>query len=313
MTYEAAPLFEDVAEAPEGGKANWCVAADGVKIRAAHWATGEDRGTIFVFPGRTEYIEKYGRTVYELREAGYAALVVDWRGQGLAQRVCKDPAVGHIRHFSDYQLDVMALIAYARSQNLPKPWFLLAHSMGGCIGLRTIIAAAPFNAVAFSAPMWRIQMSQSSAIMAPFAAKISTLLGRHESIAPTQSRVTMIAKRHFAGNDLTNDPEMFAYLRRQHDAHPELTLGGPSIGWYLEADRENEAIDHLPSPDLPAIAFLGSDERIVDPERIKSRMSRWPNGELVLLPNGRHELLIELPHIREMVLQRSLALFSANA
>lgn len=313
MIYEAAPLFDDVAEAPGGGQAAWCVAADGVRIRVAHWATENARGTVFVFPGRTEYIEKYGRTVYELRKAGYAALVVDWRGQGLAQRVCKDPAVGHIRHFSDYQLDVVALIAYARSQNLPKPWFLLAHSMGGCIGLRTIIAAAPFNAVAFSAPMWRIQMSRSSAIMAPFAAKISTLLGRHESIAPTQSRVTMIARRHFAGNDLTSDPEMFAYLRRQHEAHPELTLGGPSIGWYLEAARENEAIDHLPSPDLPAITFLGSDERIVDPESIKSRMSRWLNGELVHIPNGRHELLIEVPHIREMVLQRSLALFAANS
>ncbi len=106
------------------------------------------------------------------------------------------------------------MIAYARSQNLPKPWFLLAHSMGGCIGLRTVIAAAPFNAVAFSAPMWRIQMSRSSAIMAPFAAKISTLLGRHESIAPTQSRVTFVARSHFAGNDLTSDCEMFAYLRR---------------------------------------------------------------------------------------------------
>jgi len=149
--------------------------------------------------------------------------------------------------------------------------------------------------------------------MAPIAAKISTLLGRQESIAPTQSRVTFIARRHFAGNDLTSDPEMFAYLRRQHEAHPELTLGGPSIGWYLEADRESEAIDDLRSPDLPAITFVGSDERIVDPERIKTRMSRWPNGELVQIPNGRHELLIEQPHIREMVLQRSLALFSANA
>lgn len=312
MTYEAAPLFEDVAEAPEGGEAVWCVAGDGVKVRVAHWATDKDRGTVFVFPGRTEYIEKYGRTAYELRNAGFAALVVDWRGQGLAQRDCKDPAVGHVRHFSDYQLDVVALISYARSQGLPKPWFLLAHSMGGCIGLRAIIAASPFMAAAFSAPMWGIQMSRSSAIMAPIAAKISTFLGRHESIAPTQSRETLVARRHFYGNDLTSDPEMFAYMRRQYEAHPELTLGGPSIGWFLEADRENLAMDTLPSPKIPSIAFLGSDERIVDPERIKSRMARWPNGELVHIPNGRHELLIELPHIREMVLERSLALFSAN-
>lgn len=313
MTYEAAPLFDDVAEAPQGGQAAWCVAADGVRIRAAHWSTENARGTVFVFPGRTEYIEKYGRTVYDLHKAGYAALVVDWRGQGLAHRVGDDPAIGHVRHFSDYQLDVVALIAYARSQKLPKPWFLLAHSMGGCIGLRAIVAATPFKAVAFSAPMWGIQMSRSSAIMAPIAAKISTLLGRHESIAPTQSRVTFVARQHFLGNDLTSDPEMFAYLRRQYQAHPELTLGGPSIGWFLEADRENQAMDLMPSPTIPAITFLGSDERIVDPARIKSRMSRWPNGELVQIPNGRHELLIELPHIREMVMRRSLALFSANA
>jgi lysophospholipase len=57
----AAPLFDDIAEGPAGGSALWCEAHDGLRIRIALWRAKAEKGTIFVFPGRTEYIEKYGR------------------------------------------------------------------------------------------------------------------------------------------------------------------------------------------------------------------------------------------------------------
>ena len=87
-----------------------CVAADGVKVRAAHWATSGDRGTIFVFPGRTEYIEKYGKDADELLSRGLATLVIDWRGQGLADRLIDNTDLGHVGQFTDYQRDVAAMV-----------------------------------------------------------------------------------------------------------------------------------------------------------------------------------------------------------
>ena len=60
-----APFHADVAEAPEGAEAYWIVAADGTRLRAVAWRGGT-AGTAVIFPGRTEFAEKYGRVVRRL-------------------------------------------------------------------------------------------------------------------------------------------------------------------------------------------------------------------------------------------------------
>ena len=138
-TPQPAPLFADVGAGPADGAAYWLTASDGVRIRIGVWqaAPGVDvRGTVLLFCGRTEYVEKYGRTAAELAEAGYHTIAIDWRGQGLADRLTHDPMSGHVHRFTDYQNDVAAMVQAATDLDLPKPWFLLGHSMGGGIGLR---------------------------------------------------------------------------------------------------------------------------------------------------------------------------------
>ena len=46
----------------------------------------------------------------------------------------------------------------------------------------------------------------------------------------------------FAGNVLTTDAEMWDYMRQQALAHPELALGGPSLGWLKAALAECHAL-----------------------------------------------------------------------
>ena len=82
---EAAPFHADVADAPEGARAFWLTAADGVRLRAVVWAGGA-RGTAVIFPGRTEFAEKYGRVAGRAgRRAASSVAVIDWRGQGLSR------------------------------------------------------------------------------------------------------------------------------------------------------------------------------------------------------------------------------------
>jgi alpha-beta hydrolase superfamily lysophospholipase len=86
-----APFNREVSEGPQNVEAFWAVAKDGVRLRLAHWRPVEaPKGTIFLLQGRSENLEKYGRTDEKLVEAGYAIFAIDWRGQGLSDRLAED-------------------------------------------------------------------------------------------------------------------------------------------------------------------------------------------------------------------------------
>jgi len=307
-----APLYNDMAEGPEGGRAFWLTASDGVRIRAAHWPGG-DAGSVLLFPGRTEYIEKYGRTAKTFATHGYGTVAIDWRGQGLADRLSKDRSLGHIGAFTDYQRDVAAVLEMARALDAPRPWFLLAHSMGGCIGLRALHEGLPVAGAMFTAPMWGLSIPPR---MRPVAWGLSWLSHRFTagtSYAPGTDRKTYVLIAPFEDNVLTTDPDNYAYMQRHAREHPELTIAGPSLRWLFEALVETRRLRATSPPDVPALTFLGTNERVVDPRPIRQMMARWPNGELVEVPGSEHEVLIEKPEIRALFFSRATAFMQAHA
>ena len=309
---EIAPLYDDVAMAPEGGAAYWLNTVDAVRIRVGVWDKGE-KGTVFLFTGRTEYIEKYGQTAAQLQARGYAMITQDWRGQGLSDRLLDDPAKGHVMHFTDYQHDVAAMVDAARELNLPEPFYLLAHSMGGTIGLRALINGLDVKAAAFSAPMWGILFS---APVKPLALGLSwsyRSIGLGHKYAPGTSANSYVVTAPFSGNQLTTDPEMYAYMQNQAKTYPQLPLGGPSMHWLFEALTDCNSLATLPSPDIPTISFLGSNERIIDSKAVVSRMQNWPKGQLVMLDGAEHEVLMENPSIRGAALDQMCRLFQEHS
>ena len=307
-----APLYNDLAEGPADGRALWLTTPDRVRIRVAIWNAGGPAGTVFVLPGRTEYVEKYGRTATDLAAAGFATLCIDWRGQGLSDRALPDAMVGHVTDFAEYQTDLDMAVGFARAENLPQPFFLMPHSMGGCIGLRSLTRDLPFQAAAFSAPMWGILMADALRPVAGALATASRWFGFHHHYAPGTNARTYVLAAPFADNTLTSDPDMWDYMRRQALAHPDLSLGGPSYGWLKAALDECAALARLPSPATPTITALGSRERIVDTRPIHTRMARWPGGRLDLHPGAEHEVLMEKPAIRHAFTQSAIQLFNEN-
>ena len=314
---ETAPLHEAVALAPAGGRAYWLRTEDGVRIRIAIWpgpTAGQPalRGTVLLFPGRTEYIEKYGPAAADLAARGYAMLAVDWRGQGLADRVIPDPLKGHIGHFDAYQRDVRAVVAAARAQGLPEPYYLMAHSMGGTIGLRAVHNGLPVAAAVFSAPMWGILLPPPVAAIAPALANLLCGLGFGRTYAPGTGPVTYVLKVPYADNMLTKDPEMWDFMVRQLHEVPALTLAGPTFGWLRAGLRECAALAALPAPDLPAFASIGTDERIIDPAPVRALMGRWTNGHLMLIEGGEHEVMMETPARRTSFYDAAALLYGAR-
>lgn len=307
-----APLYHDVADAPTDGRAFWLKASDGVRIRVGLWRNDGARGTVFLLPGRTEYVEKYGRAAEELRLRGYAMLTVDWRGQGLADRPLEDKMSGHVGDFAEYQLDMDAMLVFARAQRLPEPYYMIAHSMGGCIGLRSLMRGLPFKAAAFTAPMWGILIA---AWMRPLAIALTTAsrwLHFDNRYAPGTGAKTYVLEAPFTGNSLTTDAEMWDYMRQQALAHPDLTLGGPSLGWLKAALTECHALTQLPSPEVPALVALGMQERVVDVAPIHARMTVWPRGTLDIYQGCEHEVLMERASARDNFFESATKLFHKN-
>ncbi|MFQ1700088.1 alpha/beta hydrolase [Loktanella agnita] len=309
---ETAPYYDDIARAAEGGAAHWLTTSDGLRIRVGHWKPENAKGTVLIFPGRTEFVEKYGQTARALHDQGYASIAIDWRGQGIADRMTPNRAVGHVGQFADYQKDVEAVMAFVKAIDLPRPYFLIGHSMGGCIGLRSLLEGLDVNAAMFSAPMWGIQMSTALRPVAWGLSAVSTSLGFDQSLAPGQFEQSYVLRAPFMGNTLTTDAEMYDVMRDQLKAHPDLALGGPSLRWLNTSLREMHGLSTRPAPAVPCTTFLGRDEGIVDPVRIRDRMGAWPDGTLRVISGGRHEMLMDTPQIRNPIISETVALFDAN-
>ena len=91
------------------------------------------RGTVALFQGRAEYIEKYFETIEDLLERGFEVVTLDWRGQGGSARELAEQHKSHVDDFAQYQRDLAAFLARMKRLDCPKPWFALAHSTGGAI------------------------------------------------------------------------------------------------------------------------------------------------------------------------------------
>ena len=309
---ENAPFFDDIASGPQGGAAHWVTTSDGLTIRVAHWTGADVKGTILLFPGRTEYIEKYGPAAAGFLSRGYATVAIDWRGQGISQRTTENPILGDVADFKDYQKDVAAALAHVRNLNLPEPYYLVAHSMGGCIGLRALMEGLPVKAAAFSAPMWGILMAPAMRPLAWAISSASRVMGFEQKMAPGQETSAYVTRIVFEENTLTSDLEMFTLMQTQVKSQPDFVLGGPSLRWLNESLREMRGLAGKPSPDMPCVTFLGSDEEIVDPAAIRVRMAHWTDGALHLLSGGRHEVLMETPQMRGLVFDEIAALFDKH-
>ncbi|MEM7074234.1 MAG: alpha/beta hydrolase [Pseudomonadota bacterium] len=306
----SAPLYDDLVKGPEGGRAFWIHSGDGVRLRAAIWPRDTARGTVLCFPGRTEYVEKYAEAAMSFAGADLATATIDWRGQGLADRLCADPLLGHVDHFSDYQKDVAAFRTLAEAQGLPRPWYVIGHSMGGAIALRAVIGGLPVTAAVFSAPMWGIRMTPPLRALAWSLSWSSRRLGLDQTYAPTTSADPYVLTEDLQSNRLTSDPAMWQFMRDMLDRHPELGLGGPSLRWLHEALKECRALMQIPPPDLPALCYAGSEEAIVDTDVMRDRMARWRHGDFLSIPGARHEILMEAPIFRNQTIAAILDTFA---
>ncbi len=283
-----------------------------MRLRLVHWPKDGATATVLLFPGRTEYCEKYGRVVRDLQAKGYAVLGIDWRGQGLSDRVTDDARLGHVGAFADYQKDVAAFINAAEKLDLPAERFLLAHSMGGCIGLRALINGLVVERVVFSAPMWGIYIAPLMTPIANVLPPLAERFGHDLQTVPGTRPHSYIGDTPFLINLLTSDRSHYDYMAAHGKAFPEFALGGPTLHWFGEARAEMQALLAAPRPEVDVATFMGTNEMVVDPDAIREMHEDWPSGQLHIIEGGKHEMMLETPEIRGAFMAAMFSFFETG-
>jgi lysophospholipase len=253
-----------------------------------------------VFQGRAEFIEKYFETVRDLRARGFAVATLDWRGQGLSDRVLGDRQKGYVRDFYQYGIDLDTFMDQVVLPDCPPPIYAIGHSMGGAILLRACHDGRRwFDRIVLSAPMIDLPKKSQSTFARP-ALKLMKLLGRRSAYIPGADDQP-IARQKFLGNVLTSDPVRFARNVAILEAEPALGLGGPTVGW---ADAALRAMKKFSSPSYPAalrqpilIAAAGHDQ-VVSTTAIENFAGNLLAGAHLILAGAKHEILQEQDQYR---------------
>src|SRR5262245_26179607 len=286
--------------APSGAITGTFKSRDGVRLRFARWepTRGPKRGTICLFQGRSESIEKYFEVVADLRRRGFAVDTMDWRGQGGSQRQLANPAKGHVRSFSDYDQDLAQFMKEIVLPDCQPPFIALAHSMGGHVLLRNAASPASwFARMVLSAPMIDIARQELGArhALARVYGEFMGGLGLGKLFVH-KGDAEPIELGPFEDNPLTSDRVRYLRNRAIIEAAPELGLGSPTIAWLRAALR---SIARLTAPsyplrvEVPLLLFAAGMDRVVSTHAIEEFALRLKVGKHVLLPQARHEILQE--------------------
>ncbi len=251
--------------------------------------------------GRSEFIEKYFDVIEDLQGRGFAVVVFDWRGQGLSDRSLRNRHKGHVVHFRDYGRDLESIVAQVLEPFCPKPWFCLAHSMGGAIAL-TYAADHPkvFDRLVLSAPM--IEIARLSFPQAARAtARFFRLSGLGPWFAPGERR-RMTWFGSFERNLLTSDAARYGKSNDYLEAEPRLNVGAPTIGWVHAAFTAMARLHDDTFPlrfGTPTLVINPGSDRVVEPRSTERLMSRLRATSVVTVPHCRHEILMESDVFRQ--------------
>jgi len=288
--------------APPNAVAGALKTPDGVTLRYVRWPPPAGRkGTVCIFQGRGESAEKYFETVRDLQARGFAAAILDWRGQGLSDRALADRRKGYVRDFYQYGVDLDTFMEQVVLPDCPPPLFAIAHSMGGAILLRACHEGRRwFDRLVISAPM--IALPRHSLLrIAPVVLRTLNLLGRGTAYIPVRGPDPTPTRHNFLGNTLTSDPVRYARNVAVIEAEPSLALGRPTIAW---ADAAMRAMKRFESPSFPAslrqpilLVAAGSDE-VVSTPAIERFASNLLAGAHIILPGSKHEILQEQDQFR---------------
>lgn len=243
--------------------------------------------------GRSEFIEKYFEVIADLQKRGFCIATMDWRGQGLSERLLPVREKGHIQDFGVFRSDLRLLGEKVVCEQLPGPYVLMSHSMGGTPALQMLADGdETYCAAVFCAPMTRLFDGLARRIGIRLMAQAATRIGlSRQSIAGVKEH-----SMAFEGNILTSDRARHDRFRDLQSAAPNATIREPTYGWIRSA---TEAMDDLHRPGrfqrlkTPVLIVSAENDHLVRSSDHQWLAKKSPLIDCVTIKGARHEILME--------------------
>lgn len=290
----------------ETGPFGFLQANDGIRLRYGFWPGkgGAHRSAILVLGGRTEFMEKYLETIREINSRGFDAFSLDWRGQGLSDRMLADRTRGYVRSFADYLSDLRLIIDKVVRPNCHGPLIGMAHSMGATIMLPYLYDnPAGLDRAILLSPMLDIRTRPIPGAM------IRWYCGRRINLGMADRNIAILKRGHsfsgsFTRNRVTHDQARFYQVRRLLEKNPQLMVIGVTWGWLAASF---EATQRLMSPGFarrittPLLVVTAGKDRVVRNAATLRFAAQLPVHETACVHGAYHEMLQERDDLRNQV------------
>ncbi len=286
---------------PDSIKFNFFKSHDLLKIRYAYIRTTEKnlKGIILLLHGRAEFIEKYKNIIHDLTQKGFDVATLDWRGQGLSARETMDRQKGYVKNFNDYLKDLKLFFdQVVKPEN--KKVYILAHSMGGHIGLR-FLHDYPGNidkAVLLS-PMFDIKSFFLTRFVLRSITKFALVSGFSRNYIVGGKKYVSL-KHNLKKNIFSHDPLKSDIQAHEIKKNPDLALGGLTWAWLNAA---YDSIDIIMTQEYasriytPVLIINAQKDMLVKKSAQKKISSFLPLCEYLSIKNAYHEILFEKKEI----------------
>ncbi len=269
-----------------------------------------EKGAVIIVNGRNETFVKYREVINELNTAGFSVYTFDHRGQGFSGRQLADPHKGHVDSFDDYVADLHFFLEHIVKRRPHDHCLVLAHSMGSTISLLYDLRyPGNFAGIVMTAPMLGFSTAPWPFFLVP------PLLSLLDALGQSQSYIIgggPFKPESFSDdNILTSDRENYNRNQRLMAEYPQVQLGSPTNAWVKQAlVAIEEVMAGAQSLRPPLLILQAEADRVVD-NQAQERFfcDRAGKCELQVIPEARHEILVESPKLREMAVKAMLDFF----
>lgn len=284
----------------------------GMRLNYEYYLNADPVGAVVICHGMTESAEKYREMTFYFLDAGYSVFALDLRGHGKSYREPKDHTLVHIGKFRDYVNDLHLFVQrIVRPNAVNQPLYLFAHSMGGAVGAMYLSKyPVVFRRAILNAPMIApCTNGMPLALVRPMAALFSLFGGRKKRVFTFGEFNEEEPFETAASTSLAR----FDYYRQKRAQYRHLQTNAPTYGWLLQATGVTKTIlnkDACAMVQAPVLLLRAATDSYVKPKPQDTFISRIPHGELVEIPESKHEIFLSENRVLQPYLDRILTFFA---